>query len=216
MDRSARPAGRSACLAAMAGSSVRSAIVTEILVLCTANVCRSPMAQALLGRALLSRRPVAPDGSVRVSSAGTLGSGASAPGEVVTVMAGYGLDLTGHRSHVVTAGDLARADLILAMAREHLRHAVVIVPEAWPRAFTIRELVRRGDLAGCRPAGEAFPGWLARVHAGRSRMALLGDSAEDDVADPMGGPLSGFDQTAAELQQLAAQLVALCWPGLGA
>jgi protein-tyrosine phosphatase len=182
--------------------------MTEVLVLCTANICRSPMAAALLARELASR-----DVPALVRSAGTLGSGTPPPGEVVTVMAGYGLDVTGHRGRELTASELARADLVLAMAREHLRHAVVMVPDAWPRAFTIRELARRGDPAGPREPAETLAGWLARVHAGRSRLALLGDSAQDDVADPIGGPLSGYERIAADLHRLAADLANLCWPG---
>ena len=88
-----------------------------------------------------------------------------------------------------------------------------MVPAAWPRSFTIRELVRRGDQAGRRPPGEDLAGWLARVHAGRSRQDLLGDSAEDDIADPIGGPLSGYQRTAEELRRLAVALAHLCWTG---
>jgi protein-tyrosine phosphatase len=181
--------------------------MTEVLVLCTANICRSPMAAALLARELAARGI-----SAQVHSAGTLGSDLPSPAEVVTALAGHGLDVTGHRSRLATASDLERADLILAMAREHLRHAAVVAPDAWPRAFTIRELVRRGDLVGQRLPGETVPQWLARVHDGRTRLALLGESAQDDVADPIGGPLAGYKQAAADLRQLAGRLADLCWP----
>lgn len=181
----------------------------EILVLCTANVCRSPMAQALLAGELGARGV-----SAAVRSAGTLGSGAPPPGEVAAALAPYGLDVRGHRSHLVTAADLARADLILAMAREHLRQAAVTDPASWPRAFTLRELVRRGGEVGPRRPGEPLAGWLGRVHAGRSRMALLGDSPEDDIADPMGGAPEDYAQTAAELRVLTRRLADLGWaPG---
>ena len=181
--------------------------MTEIILLCTANLCRSPMAAAFLARELAARSVPA-----RVSSAGTLGGGLPPPPDVTAVMAGHGLDLAGHRSRQATAGDLAGADLILAMAREHLRHAAVAAPDTWPRAFTVRELARRGDLAGSRPSAETLASWLDRAQSGRSRLELLGDSPQDDVADPIGGSAREYERTAAELRELAGHLAGLCWP----
>jgi protein-tyrosine phosphatase len=181
--------------------------MTEILVLCTANVCRSPMAQAMLAGALAARGEPA-----RVLSAGVAARPAvPVPGEVAAVLAGYGLDAAGHRSSPVTGADLARADLILALAREHLRHAVVAVPEAWPRAFTLRELARRGTQAGPRAPGEPLGGWLARAHDGRSRLALLGDGEPDDVADPAGGRRADYERAAAEISAAVARIADLAW-----
>lgn len=183
--------------------------MTDVLLLCTANICRSPMAAAALQLALQDPGAARKNASIR--SAGMLASGMPPPAEVLTVMAGYGLDLSEHRSHQATAADLAQADLILAMSRENLRHAVVLAPEAWPRAFTIRELVRRGSLAGPRLPGQALSAWLTNLHGGRSRLQLLGDSPGDDVADPIGGPIGAYVQTAAELMQLTERTARLCW-----
>ena len=91
------------------------------------------MAATLLGRRLDDLRAAA---SVR--SAGMRGSGEPALPEVISAMSGYGLDIGSHRSRPATAADIEAADLTLAMAREHLRHAVVMAPAAWPRAFTLR------------------------------------------------------------------------------
>lgn len=181
-----------------------------ILILCTANMCRSPMTAALL-----SRRLAVLGVPVPVSSAGMLTEGTPPAAAVIEVMAGYGLDLGAHRSRIVTAADLAGASLVLGMAREHIRHAVVTLPAAWPRAFTLKEFVRRGGETGPRLAGEPFAAWLARVHAGRDRATLLGESAEDDVADPVGGPPAGYTATAALLDDLLARLTELCWAHAG-
>ncbi len=104
-----------------------------------------------------------------------MGDGQPPHPEAITVMVGYGLDIAAHRSRQVIPDDLDRADLTIAMAREHLRHAVVAVPAVWPRAFTLRELVRRGGVIGHRPSGESLADWLGRAHEGRERTALLGD-----------------------------------------
>ena len=115
----------------------------------------------------------------------------------------------------MTAADLRGSDLVLGMSRAHVRHAVVIVPEIWPRAFTLKELLRRGLETGPRAPGERMADWLARVHEGRERVALLGDSPADDVADPIGGPPQAYANTAALLNDLTGGLASLCW-GLSA
>jgi protein-tyrosine phosphatase len=179
-----------------------------VLVLCTANVCRSPMAEGLLTDHLAA---LGLRSAVSVFSRGMLDDGRPPPPEVIIAMASRGLNIASHRSRRVTAADLEQADLTLAMAREHLRHAVVTAPAAWPRAFTLRELVRRGGAIGCRPPGECLADWLARAHDGRQRAALLGDCAADDVADPIGGPQQRYTETAATLSHLVNRLVDLCW-----
>jgi protein-tyrosine phosphatase len=123
----------------------------------------------------------------------------------------YGLEISGHRSHRVTVADLNEGDLILGMAREHVRHAVVTAPDTWPRAFTLKELVRRGEEIGPAKPGEPLADWLARVHEGRERAALVGDSRTDDVADPMGGRPQAYADTAALLDDLIGRLAGLCW-----
>lgn len=180
--------------------------VPDVLVVCTANRCRSVMAAALLARRLAAAGVTA-----TVRSAGSLGQGRPTPPEVISAMAGCGFDLSRHRSRLMTASDLGATDLVLAMAREHVRHAVVTDPAVWPRAFTLKELLRRGRQTGPRMPGEPLTEWLARVHAGRERAALLGDSPDDDVADPIGGPLQAYQATAALLDQLTRDLAELCW-----
>jgi low molecular weight protein-tyrosine phosphatase len=164
-----------------------------------------------MAEALLTDRLAALGSAATVRSGGMLGDGEPPRPEAIAVMAGYGLDISDHRSRRVTAEDLEAADLTLAMARENLRHAVVTASAIWPRAFTLRELVRRGGAVGPRASTESLADWLARAHDGRERAALLGDSVADDVPDPTGGPLRGYIQTAATLSALLDQLAGLCW-----
>lgn len=187
-----------------------SVATTRILVLCSANQCRSPIAEVLLAHHLSgSRTPVT------VRSAGLFSEGEPASSEATSALAVGGLDITQHRSHRVTGSDLAWADLVLGMSREHVRYAVVTAPGTWPRAFTLKELVRRGEEAGPRAPAESLTDWLARVHHGRERMALLGGSPADDVADPMGGPPQAYSDTVILLDDLVHRLAWLCW-GLSA
>jgi protein-tyrosine-phosphatase len=164
-----------------------------------------------MGAPLLARRLARLDVTVPVRSAGMLGDGAPPDPAAVSVMAGYGIELAAHRSHLARPEDLAAAGLVLAMARENLRYAVVTEPSAWPRAFTLKELIRRGEQIGPRAAGEPLSAWLARAHDGRARASLLGGSAGDDVPDPTGGPLKAYADTAALLDRLMTRLAELGW-----
>jgi len=147
--------------------------------------------------------------AARVHSAGLLDDGRPAQG--VEVLATMGFDTSAHRSRRMTAEMLERAGLVLCMAREHLREAVLLSQSAWPKSFTLKEIVRRGEQAGPRVADQPFDEWLAKLHAGRTRVGLLGSSNEDDVADPIGGGRSEFKTTAAEIQTLTDRLVDLAW-----
>ena len=60
-------------------------------------------------------------------------------------MQSFGVDVSEHRSRRLEAGTMVNVDLVIGMERKHVREAVVLRPEAWPRSFTLRELVRRGD-----------------------------------------------------------------------
>ena len=127
------------------------------------------------------------------------------------MLSGLGIDLSAHRSQPMTSGLLAGADLIVAMAREHVREAVVLAPEIWPRTFTLKELVRRAGPVGPRQPSQPVADWLARVHEGRSTRELMGRSHEDDVADPIGQPRPAYERMVADVGELIDQVVWLLW-----
>jgi len=174
--------------------------------LCTGNICRSPAAEAMLRQRLHALDVVA-----RVRSAGLLDDGRPAHTSSIDTLADRGLDITTHRSRRLTASVVGSADLILGMAREHVREAVVMMPAAFPKVFTLKELVRRGEAIGPRRADETEAQWLARAHAGRTSADLLGDSDVDDIADPIGLPRIAYERMAEELDNQLDRLVALLW-----
>ena len=81
--------------------------VTSLLVVCRGNVCRSPFAAALLCR--LSRH------RVRVSSVGFTAPGRPSPAEAVAAALRHGVDLSVHRSQLLTAEAVRAADVIVVM-----------------------------------------------------------------------------------------------------
>ena len=179
----------------------------RVLVVCTANQCRSPLGAAILARALADR-----GAAVSVSSAGTRAIDARATHGTLLAAHRHGLELSNHRSVALDPTQVNDADLILVMERRHVQEVALVDPGAFARTFTLKELVRRGSAAGPRAVDESVATWLARAGAGRTARDVLGRSTDDDVADPTVDPLTDHDALAAELCDLVDALVALAWP----
>lgn len=179
--------------------------VVNILVLCTGNICRSPMAEVLLAREIDERGAHA-----EVLSAGFVTQDRAAEPYAVGAMAERGIDLADHRSRLVTPGLLDRSNLIIGMARRHVREAHTVQRGVLPRTYTLKELVRRGAEFGS--AGRDLEGWLGPIDQERDPADLLGDDEIDDVADPMGRPLRVFRSCANEIEANIIALADLLWP----
>jgi protein-tyrosine-phosphatase len=151
-------------------------------------------------------------GALVAASAGLLPGGMASPPEVIETMAAYGIDVRGHQGRQLTVDMLGPSDLVLGMARRHVQEAVLLDGGVWPRAFTLKEFVRRGEAIGPRAVGLGVRSWVESVHAGRTRADLAARSVADDVADPFGGPPEGYHRTAAELAGLIRQLSDLLRP----
>jgi protein-tyrosine phosphatase len=161
-------------------SMVRAGVFTEstlrrlsrvvILLVCTGNTCRSPMAEALTRKLLAERLSCGVDQveeqGVAVLSAGlsAMFGGRAAP-EAVATMAREGLDLASHVSQPLTEQLVRNADLLLAMTRAH-RDAILA---QWPDAGgRVHLLMQSGadvpDPIGC-PA-EMYERCAAQLKAG--------------------------------------------------
>jgi protein-tyrosine phosphatase len=150
-----------------------------LLFVCTAGRCRSPMAAALL-----EKRLGEVGSRVSVSSGGLRFTGERMPPVGVSLMARHGVDLSGHIGVQVTEHSVAEADIVLGMTREHVREVVGILPEAWPKTFTLKDFVRRAERAGPRYRHQRIADWLESVGAERQPYEALGADSKDDVADP--------------------------------
>jgi protein-tyrosine-phosphatase len=121
-------------------------MIENVLFVCTGNICRSPLAEALLARALKERGIT----GVEVTSAGT-GAWDGVPASEGAYLVGLeqGLDLSGHRARLLTRELVEDADLILTMARHHRARVDELGGEG--RVFVLGEYVgREGDDAEVR------------------------------------------------------------------
>ena len=176
----------------------------QVLMMCTANICRSPMAERFLRRAAEQR-----GADVTVASAGLLNGGEPASTGSTRAMAEHGIDLGDHRSRRIDTPMIASADLVVAMEVRHVREAAALVPHRFGAIYTLRELIKRTQPVGPRhdrPLDE----WLTQVGEGRRAADLL-RSTDLDIADPYGGPPEGYIATAALLAELTERLADVLW-----
>jgi protein-tyrosine phosphatase len=108
-----------------------------IVIVCTGNTCRSPMAETLLREQL--RQKLGSEDAVRVLSAGVAaGVGSGASPQAVEVMGSRDLDLTGHSSRPLDDAVMNVADLILTMTRGHRAAILAAWPNMQERVHTLR------------------------------------------------------------------------------
>jgi protein-tyrosine phosphatase len=180
----------------------------HILMVCTANQCRSPLGEvALLARAHERAIPIT------VASAGIQAMpGMPATPPTVDAARRLGWDLATHRSTPLAVDDVRRSDLVLGLERRHVQEIVLLDPGTFAKAYTLKELVRRGNEIGPRPPDEPIAAWLARVHQGRRPIDLIGASLDDDITDPTGSRAVDHRTTAEEIDRLTTATLALLFP----
>ena len=159
-----------------------------VIMLCTGNAARSVMAGAMLQ---------ARDAPVRVTTAGTHVV-EHQPMSIRTreALAAVGLDASHHRSRQLTDADVQRADLVVAMAAEHVRFVRRRHPAGAPRTATIEWLARHLP-PGPAPLAER----VAALHLDR-----VDPDEQGDVADPAGGVDADYADCAQRLTVLVADL----------
>jgi protein-tyrosine phosphatase len=174
----------------------------DVLVVCTANVARSPLFAAMLAER-------AGDG-VRVTSAGTWArEGDVAARGSQRLAERRGLDLTEHRSRPLTRALVATSDLVLTMSEDQ-RHACASMAEgATTRTFTVREfarLVRRLDRSEAPSEPAERLRWL-RDQAHLARAGSRPPTTEEDVADPLQATWPEWEDMAAHLDALLERIL---------
>lgn len=163
--------------------------MARVVFLCTGNAARSVMAGAIVR----TRWP-----EVEVVTAGThVVEGMPMSWRTRDALAALGVRADGHRSHQLRQDDLDVADLVVALAAEHVEYVRRVHPVAAGRTATLKRLAR--DLAP-----EPDLPLAARIEA--LGLADVGLEAWEDVDDPAGGDLPEFEACAREINDLLLQL----------
>jgi protein-tyrosine phosphatase len=158
----------------------------RLLTLCTGNAARSVMAGAMLESE-----------GLRIVTAGThVVEGQPMSRRTRDALAAVGFAADGHRSHQLTDQDLVDADLIVAMAGDHVAYIRRRHPEVAHKTASIKRLCR--DLP---PGPEPL---VERIRAlGLSGVTI---GSWEDVEDPAGGDDETYVSCAEELAGLCARL----------
>ncbi len=114
-----------------------------MLVVCTANICRSPFVAALLQQRI---RNAGLGSRVHIESAGVRAQpGRPVDPTILAMLAEMGVELAGKEAMPVMEGALRRADLILVMEEAHRQALFYRLPDALPKVFLLSELAHRFD-----------------------------------------------------------------------
>ena len=130
----------------------------SILVVCEGNICRSPMAAALLAAAL-------PGTSVTSAGLNAL-IGKPADEAAIALMRERGIDLRPHRAMQISRPMCLQTDVILVMERKQRDRLLQLYPEVRGRVFRIAEEAGADVPDPYRRPMDAFRSALALIEQG--------------------------------------------------
>lgn len=194
--------------------SLEAGPAARILVVCTGNVCRSPMIERLLQRQLDAAYG---PGQIEVASAGTSSlAGRPMDERSASLLAELGGSGDGFVARQLSERHIGAADLVLTATRQHRSAVVSQNPRALRRTFTVRELallLHGADVAGLpSDPAQRVP---AVAELARSRRHLLGGTDQTllDVVDPFRAEDEVYQQVRAELAPAVEVIAAALTPG---
>lgn len=178
-----------------------------VLMVCSGNICRSPIAEQLL-RARTRGRPIT------VSSAGVIArAGAAMTDEAAMASRSLGGDPTGHRARRLSEDHLRGTDLVLTATRAHRSSVVQLLPRMSRTTFTISEFARL-VAAVAQNESSSLDNAASLVDAARSLRGHVPpphEPEDDDIEDPYLRPLEVYERVAAvlnsEIEVIATQLI---------
>lgn len=190
--------------------------VFTILHVCVGNICRSPMAERLLVKALRERVGDRVDELYRSHGAGT---GTWHVGEAMNPPAAAevrrrGADSSGFVARHLTADLIDESDLILCATAEQVSRVVSLRPGARSRTFVLGEFGRLLSLLSPDAIPPSAPQDPATAHAHGAALVAAVDAlragaparASDDLDDPWGMGSRVFARVADEIEATVVPL----------
>ncbi|WP_104131767.1 low molecular weight phosphatase family protein [Cryobacterium sp. M91] len=190
-------------------------MTARILIVCTGNICRSPLGEQLLRENLRNANIDAV-----VTSAGTHAmTGSAMTPEAAALSTQYGASNTEHVARQLTEKLIADADLVLAATRDHRRDVVTLLPKATRYTFTLNQFARlvapakAEDFAADTSRADAqtgldFPAFVASVASTRGLHPSPNPPTLDDVEDPYRQPAAVYDRAAAAINASVTTITA--------
>ena len=173
--------------------------VFNILIVCTGNICRSPIAEQLLRERL---HEAVPDGHFRVRSAGTqaLVDRGMTP-EALDQSQRFGGAQTNHLARQLTSELIDQADLVLTATRRHRGDVVTLLPRANRYSYTLTQLARL--LTPVAEFAEAprvtLQTFLTEIAASQGQFPPPPNPSDDDIEDPYRQPLEVYGRVGAAI-----------------
>lgn len=163
----------------------------RILFVCTANICRSPAAEAMARHRYGEREAL-------FRSAGFLETGRECPDHLLQSLRERGVDAGPHRSYQLDQASLQAADLVLTMEGEHVQKATLLDPDSFYKVMPLKEAAARLERAGRGPM--TLDEFIDEVNQGRDPTSYL--SSQWDVSDPYGRKLRDYRRAVNEIAGL--------------
>jgi len=180
----------------------------EILVVCTGNICRSPVAAGLLNHRLREK-------GFSVTSAGTHAVTGSPPApEAISFARDLdGIDLPWSAVQL-TKHAAESADLILTMTLAHRSHVIQLSPRSVRRAYTMIEFARITTLLEAGRTFETLADFAEACAPLRRRAHTQIPNTE--IPDLYGGPPEGYTESFTTVARAAEEAAAALSRSIGA